>query len=153
MREGIRDFLDMCSIAGRSRKSAHFLYVNGMDHCGNKIHPQEHLQRGACLESLTKMWLYTWGQEEEFQFNCDLQFPPRLCNDCPTLQFFLSLLTRRFIAELNSLIPYISEILPCEGLPMSFDLIHPQVSQSRRAHQFFFSLIVLSFANYLSVFW
>ena len=66
MREGIRDFLDMCSHAGRSRKSAHFLYVNGMDHCGNKIHPQEHLQRGACLESLTKMWLYTWGQEEEF---------------------------------------------------------------------------------------
>ena len=66
MREGIRDLLDMCSNAGRSRKSAHFLYVNGMDHCGNKIHPQEHLQRGACLESLTKMWLYTWGQEEEF---------------------------------------------------------------------------------------
>ena len=66
MREGIRDFLDMCSIAGRSQKSAHFLYVNGMDHCGNKIHPQEHLQRGACLERLTKMWLYTWGQEEEF---------------------------------------------------------------------------------------
>ena len=53
MREGIRDFLDMCSIAGRSRKSAHFLYVNGMDHCGNKIHPQEHLQKGACLKRLT----------------------------------------------------------------------------------------------------
>ena len=43
---------------------------------------------------------------------------------------------------MNSLIPYISEIPPCEGLPMSFDLIHPQVSQSRRAHQFFFPLIV-----------
>ena len=65
-----------------------------------------------------------------------------MCIDCPTLQFFLSLLTRRLIADLNIWRLYICEVLSCEGLPMSFGLIHSQVSQSRRAHQFCFPLIV-----------
>ena len=70
-----------------------------------------------------------------------------MCIDCPTLQFFLSLLTRRLIAELNIWRPYIFEVLSCEGLPMSFGLIHSQVSQSRRAHQFCFPLIVYILPN------
>ena len=61
IREGIRDFLDECAKAGRSEKSAHFLYVNGMDCVGVKVPVQVHLQRGASLRRLTDMWLDTWG--------------------------------------------------------------------------------------------
>ena len=45
MREGIRDFIDRCSEAGRSQKTTHFLYVNGKDQCGNSIPLKMHLQR------------------------------------------------------------------------------------------------------------
>ena len=64
IREGIRAFLDECARAGRSEKSAHFLYVNGMDANGSKIPVKVHLQRGASLSRLTDMWLSTWGEEE-----------------------------------------------------------------------------------------
>ena len=67
MREGIRDFIDRCSEAGRSQKTTHFLYVNGKDQCGNSIPLKMHLhlQRGASLDNMVRMWLFTWGQEEE----------------------------------------------------------------------------------------
>ena len=67
MREGIRDFIVRCSEAGRSQKTTHFLYVNGKDQCGNSIPLKMHLhlQRGASLDNLVRMWLFTWGQEEE----------------------------------------------------------------------------------------
>ena len=64
IREGIRAFLDECARAGRSEKSAHFLYVNGMDSSGSEIPVKVHLQRGASLSKLTDMWLGTWGEEE-----------------------------------------------------------------------------------------
>ena len=65
MREGIRDFIVRCSEAGRSQKTTHFLYVTGKDQCSNSIPTKMHLQRGASLDNLVKMWLFTWGQEEE----------------------------------------------------------------------------------------
>ena len=64
IREGIRDFLDECAKAGRSEKSAHYLYVNGLDSEGLHLPVQVHLQRGASLSRLTDMWLSTWGEEE-----------------------------------------------------------------------------------------
>ena len=65
IREGVRAFLDECAKAGRSEKTAHYLYVNGMDSKGEKLSVQVHLQRGASLSRLTDMWLNTWGEEEE----------------------------------------------------------------------------------------
>jgi len=65
IREGVRAFLDECAKAGRSEKTAHYLYVNGMDSKGEKLSVQAHLQRGASLSRLTDMWLNTWGEEEE----------------------------------------------------------------------------------------
>ena len=50
--------------AGRSEKSAHYLFVNGMDSEGVKVPVQLHLERGASLSRLTDMWLSTWGEEE-----------------------------------------------------------------------------------------
>ena len=64
IREGIRGFLNDCSKAGRSEKSAHYLFVNGMDSEGVKVPVQLHLERGASLSRLTDMWLSTWGKEE-----------------------------------------------------------------------------------------
>ena len=46
-------------------RSAHFLYVQGLDAKGSKIPVTDHLQRSACLSRLTDMWLSTWGEEEE----------------------------------------------------------------------------------------
>ena len=63
IREGIRDFLTKCWDAGRSGKTSLFLYVNGMDHNGEKIVTRHHLQRGKSLETFTDMWLASWGQE------------------------------------------------------------------------------------------
>ena len=65
MREGIRAFLDDCYTSGRSSASAHYLFVNGMDALGNKLPNMLHLQRGGSLSRLTKMWLSTWGEEED----------------------------------------------------------------------------------------
>ena len=65
MREGIRTFMDECAAAGRSEKSAHFLYVNGLDSKRCKIPVKDHLKRGACLSRLVDMWLDTWGEETE----------------------------------------------------------------------------------------
>ena len=64
IREGIRTFLDECAKAGKSEKSAHYLYVNGLDSEGLNVPVQIHLQRGASLSRLTDMWLSTWGEEE-----------------------------------------------------------------------------------------
>ena len=64
MREGIRAFREECKAAGRSEKTGHFLYVNGLDQNGAKLPTRVHLQRGASLSKLTDMWLYTWGEEE-----------------------------------------------------------------------------------------
>ena len=61
MREGIRDFIDRCSEAGRSQKTTHFLYVTGKDQCGNSIPLNAPLEE----DNLVRMWLFTWGQEEE----------------------------------------------------------------------------------------
>ena len=63
IREGIRDFAVDCSNAGRSAASTHYLYVNGMSPVGEPIKTKEHLQRGKSLDNLTKMWLFTWGQD------------------------------------------------------------------------------------------
>ena len=65
MREGIRSFMDECAAAGRSEKSAHFLYVNGFDPRRSKIPVKEHLERGGCLARLVEMWLSTWGEETD----------------------------------------------------------------------------------------
>ena len=65
IREGVRAFLNECAEVGRSEKTAHYLYVNGMDSKGVKLSVQVHLQRGASLSRLTDMWLSTWGAEEE----------------------------------------------------------------------------------------
>ena len=65
MREGIRTFMDECAAAGRSEKSTHFLYVNGLDSKRCKIPAKDHLKRGACLSRLVDMWLDTWGEETE----------------------------------------------------------------------------------------
>ena len=65
MREGIRSFLDECQAAGRSEKSAHFLYVNGFDSKKSRIPVKDHLQRGGALSKLVEMWLSTWGDETE----------------------------------------------------------------------------------------
>ena len=40
-----------------------FLYVNGKDHNGDKIMVKDHLKRGKSLESITDLWLATWGQD------------------------------------------------------------------------------------------
>ena len=63
-REGIRFFLDECAAAGRSEKTAHYLYVNGFDPKRLKIPVHDHLKRGASLARLTNMWLSTWGVDE-----------------------------------------------------------------------------------------
>ena len=63
-REGIRLFLDECAAAGRSEKTAHYLYVNGFDPKRSKIPVHDHLKRGASLARLTNMWLSTWGVDE-----------------------------------------------------------------------------------------
>ena len=57
--------MNECAMAGRSEKTAHYLFVNGMDTKGVKLPVQVHLQRGASLSRLTDMWLSTWGVEEE----------------------------------------------------------------------------------------
>ena len=44
--------------------SSHYLYVNGMSPVGEPIETKEHLQRGKSLDNLTKMWLFTWGQND-----------------------------------------------------------------------------------------
>ena len=61
MREGIRSFLEECVLAGRSEKTAHYLFVNGLDSKGSKIPVKDHLKRGASLSRLVDMWLSTWG--------------------------------------------------------------------------------------------
>ena len=63
IREGIRDFITRCWNAGRSADTTLFLYVNGKDHNGDKIMVEDHLKRGKSLESLTDLWLATWGQD------------------------------------------------------------------------------------------
>ena len=64
IREGIRDFAVDCSNAGRSATSTHYLYVNGMSPVGEPVETKEHMQRGKSLDNLTKMWLFTWGQND-----------------------------------------------------------------------------------------
>ena len=64
IREGIRDFAVECCNAGRSEASTHYLYVNGMSPVGEPIEAKEHLQRGKSLDNLTKMWLFSWGQDD-----------------------------------------------------------------------------------------
>ena len=64
MREGIRAFREECKAAGRSEKTAHLLYVNGLDQNETRLSTKVHLQRGASLSKLTDMWLHTWGEEE-----------------------------------------------------------------------------------------
>ena len=64
IREGIRDFAVDCSNAGRSAASTHYLYVNGMSPVGEPVETKEHMQRGKSLDNLTKMWLFTWGQND-----------------------------------------------------------------------------------------
>ena len=63
IREGIRDFITRCWNAGRSGNTTLFLYVNGKDHNGDKILVKDHLKRGKSLESITDLWLATWGQD------------------------------------------------------------------------------------------
>ena len=63
IREGIRAFIESCRAAGRSEKSAHFLYVNGFDPRRSRVPVQEHLKRGASLSRLTDVWLSTWGND------------------------------------------------------------------------------------------
>ena len=53
-----------CAKAGRSAKTSHYLYINGMDSRGAKVSVDVHLQRGASLSRLTDMWLSTWGEED-----------------------------------------------------------------------------------------
>ena len=65
MRECIRSFLDECEAAGRSQKSAHYLFVNGFDPKWAKISVKDHLKRGASLARLVDMWLSTWGHETD----------------------------------------------------------------------------------------
>ena len=65
MREGIRSFIDECRAAGRSQRSTHFLYVNGLDSKRSRIPVKDHLKRGASLSRLVNMWLDTWGDEME----------------------------------------------------------------------------------------
>ena len=65
MREGIRSFLDNCMAAGRSEKSAHFLYVNGFDPKWSRVPVRDHLMRGASLSRLVDMWLSIWGDETD----------------------------------------------------------------------------------------
>ena len=65
MREGIRSFLDECVAAGRSEKSAHYLYVNGFDSKKSRIPVKDHLKRGASLSRLRDMWLDTWGEDTD----------------------------------------------------------------------------------------
>ena len=57
---GIKDFLDTCLMAGRSRASAFKFYIMGFDQCGNKIDLSKHLDRGSSLDKLTETWLSTW---------------------------------------------------------------------------------------------
>ena len=65
MREGIRSFLDDCVAAGRSEKTAHYLFVNGFDANKSRVPVREHLMRGAALSRLTEIWLSSWGNEVE----------------------------------------------------------------------------------------
>ena len=60
---GIREFLDDCLQAGRSRASAFKYYILGFDKSGDKIDLASHLQRGACLKELTEVWLSTWEDQ------------------------------------------------------------------------------------------
>ena len=62
---GIRDFLDGCLQAGRSRASAYRHYVFGLDKNGDKIDLAIHLKRGASLHKLTETWLSTWDDPED----------------------------------------------------------------------------------------
>lgn len=64
VREGIRSFIENTKKLGKSEKTAHSLYVQGMDQNGAKVSTKEHLKRGAALSALTDMWLYTWGEAE-----------------------------------------------------------------------------------------
>ena len=64
VREGIRSFIENSKKLGKSEKTAHSLYVQGMDQNGAKVSTKEHLKRGAALSALTDMWLYTWGEDE-----------------------------------------------------------------------------------------
>ena len=73
-REGIRLFLDECATAGRSEKSAFFLYVNGFDPKRSKIPVRDHLKRGASLASLTDVWLSTWGADDSWVSAVNLVF-------------------------------------------------------------------------------
>ena len=57
---GIREFLDDCLRAGRSRASAFKYYILGLDKTGVKVDLAAHLQRGASLRELTEVWLSTW---------------------------------------------------------------------------------------------
>ena len=67
MREGIRSFLEECAAAGRSRQSAHYMFVNGMDPQGSKVPVRDHLKRGASFSRLTDFWLSTWDEENDVQ--------------------------------------------------------------------------------------
>ena len=41
-----------------------YLYVNGMSPVGEPVETKEHMQRGKSLDNLTKMRLFTWGQND-----------------------------------------------------------------------------------------
>ena len=57
---GIKDFLNDCLQAGRSKSTAFKFYIMGFDQCGNKIDLSKHLDRGSSLDKLTETWLSTW---------------------------------------------------------------------------------------------
>ena len=60
MELGIKDFLDTCLVAGRSRASAFEFYIMGFDHTGAKVDHDVHMSRGASLSKLTEDWLSVW---------------------------------------------------------------------------------------------
>ena len=64
VREGIRAFIEDCRRLGKSEKTAHSLFIQGLDPSGAKVSIRDHLKRGASLSAMTSMWLYTWGEEE-----------------------------------------------------------------------------------------
>ena len=102
IREGVRAFLNECAEVGRSEKTAHYLYVNGMDSKGVKLSVQVHLQRGASLSRLTDMWLSTWGAEEEsdgwslfVKWKCLLPFGQYMMRNC--IDYFHLAIVKYFI--------------------------------------------------------
>ena len=97
MREGIRSFLDECKAAGRSEKSAHYLYVNGFDPMKSRIPVADHLRRGASLSRLTDMWLNTWGEDSDWSLSSVVKrymysYMSRMCSAmlCYSCYIFMS---------------------------------------------------------------